>query len=225
DAAQAADADDAALAIASAALLLAEHAAQPQASADGDGVPPGASPWAARDGWRIGTAAPRRVVLDQAGGGRHVLHVAGSAGDYRMDIDGRLHEVQGARAGAEGDAAILAARLDGVGLRQRVVVDGHRVQVHDGQRRWIFTQVVAHAEGLARAAGSGDRVLAPMPGRVVVARVQAGDRVVQDQEVLVMEAMKMELALKAPRDGVVAELRVHEGDFVDADAVLVVLEP
>ena len=41
---------------------------------------------------------------------------------------------------------------------------------------------------------------------------------------LVLEAMKMELALKAPRDGVVAEVRAAAGDFVEADAVLVVLE-
>jgi 3-methylcrotonyl-CoA carboxylase alpha subunit len=54
--------------------------------------------------------------------------------------------------------------------------------------------------------------------------VAVGATVRQGQELLVMEAMKMELALKAPRDGVVADLRVAEGDFVDADAVLVALE-
>jgi 3-methylcrotonyl-CoA carboxylase alpha subunit len=49
--------------------------------------------------------------------------------------------------------------------------------------------------------------------------VQAG------QEVLVLEAMKMELALKAPRDGVVAEVRAASGDFVEADTPLLLLEP
>jgi 3-methylcrotonyl-CoA carboxylase alpha subunit len=39
-----------------------------------------------------------------------------------------------------------------------------------------------------------------------------------------MEAMKMELALKAPRAGVVKETRASSGDFVDADSVLVTLE-
>ena len=39
-----------------------------------------------------------------------------------------------------------------------------------------------------------------------------------------IEAMKMELALKAPRDGIVAEVRAAAGDFVEADAVLVTLE-
>jgi len=44
------------------------------------------------------------------------------------------------------------------------------------------------------------------------------------QELVVLEAMKMELALKAPRAGAVAELRAAAGDFVEADGVLVVLE-
>ena len=63
-----------------------------------------------------------------------------------------------------------------------------------------------------------------MPGRVVAVRVQAGDAVTAGQELLVMEAMKMELALKAPRDGTVAELRAQVGEFVEADATLAVLE-
>jgi len=64
-----------------------------------------------------------------------------------------------------------------------------------------------------------------MPGRVVVVKTRAGDRVTAGQELLVIEAMKMELGLKAPRDGIVAEVRAATGDFVDADAVLVTLEP
>jgi 3-methylcrotonyl-CoA carboxylase alpha subunit len=64
-----------------------------------------------------------------------------------------------------------------------------------------------------------------MPGRVVVVNVQPGDRVNAGQELLVIEAMKMELGLKAPRDGVVGEVRAAAGDVVEADAVLVTLEP
>jgi 3-methylcrotonyl-CoA carboxylase alpha subunit len=48
--------------------------------------------------------------------------------------------------------------------------------------------------------------------------VDAGD------VVLVLEAMKMELALKAPRAGTLADVRAQAGDFVEADAVLATLE-
>ena len=77
----------------------------------------------------------------------------------------------------------------------------------------------------ADAAGSSDlRVVAPMPGRIVLFKVAAGDRVTAGQELGVMEAMKMELALKAPRAGVVAGVQAKAGDFVEADAVLIRLE-
>ena len=63
-----------------------------------------------------------------------------------------------------------------------------------------------------------------MPGRVVLVKARPGDEVVAGQELLVMEAMKMELAVKASRDGVVADVRAAAGDFVEADTVLVALE-
>ena len=74
------------------------------------------------------------------------------------------------------------------------------------------------------ASGGGNRVSAPMPGRVVVVKAQPGADVRAGEEVVVIEAMKMELSLKAPRDGRIAEVRATAGEFVDADAVLVVLE-
>jgi 3-methylcrotonyl-CoA carboxylase alpha subunit len=64
-----------------------------------------------------------------------------------------------------------------------------------------------------------------MPGRVVMIKAEPGEAVVAGQELLVIEAMKMELAIKSPRDGVVAELRAAAGDFVEADSVLATLEP
>jgi len=68
------------------------------------------------------------------------------------------------------------------------------------------------------------RIRAPMPGRVVLVQATPGQAVNAGDVVLVIEAMKMELALKAPRDGVVAEVRAVAGEFVEADAVLVSLE-
>ena len=68
------------------------------------------------------------------------------------------------------------------------------------------------------------RIRAPMPGRVVLVQAKPGQSVKAGDVMLVIEAMKMELALKAPRDGVVAEIRAQAGDFVEADMVLATLE-
>jgi len=60
-----------------------------------------------------------------------------------------------------------------------------------------------------------------MPGRIVLVKVKDGEKVEAGQELLVIEAMKMELSLKAPQATTIASLHAKAGDFVEADAVLV----
>ncbi|USU11579.1 ATP-grasp domain-containing protein [Sphingomonadaceae bacterium OTU29THOMA1] len=70
--------------------------------------------------------------------------------------------------------------------------------------------------------GEGDgAILSPMPGRVIAVLVSAGQAVSKGERMLVLEAMKMEQALLAPFDGVVAELKVVEGAQVPEDTLLV----
>lgn len=217
--APAAQARRARLAAATAALLQEEASTLAAAARSGDPT----SPWARADGWRLGHAGQRRLVLDD-GQARHTLIAHGSGGDYRIeDADGGAVVV-----GARLHDGALSARFDGEAHRLRLDADGgsgasSRLEVHDGERRWRFARVPAYRPADEAGGGAGDRALAPMPGRIVLIKTQVGDRVVEGQELLVMEAMKMELTLRAPRDGEVAEIRVAAGDFVEADAALVVL--
>ena len=66
-------------------------------------------------------------------------------------------------------------------------------------------------------------LVAPMPGKVLMVDVQAGDRVRAGQVLVVMEAMKMEHQITAPADGEVAEVRASVGDQVDNGELLVVI--
>ena len=67
-------------------------------------------------------------------------------------------------------------------------------------------------------------VTAPMVGKVLSIPVKVGDRVAEDDTVLVMEAMKMEVPIVAPSGGVIKEIKVAPGDTVESDAVLAVIE-
>ena len=67
-------------------------------------------------------------------------------------------------------------------------------------------------------------VTVPMEGKVVRINVKVGDRVNEDDEVLIMEAMKMEMPVMASGPGVVKEIKVNVGDTFVADAVLMVVE-
>jgi 3-methylcrotonyl-CoA carboxylase alpha subunit len=118
----------------------------------------------------------------------------------------------------------LGLRIHGQARRFRVLRHGTRLTLHDGEQRTTVETVPAYRRADAAEASGSGKIVAPMPGRVVLVKAQPGDAVAAGQELLVMEAMKMELAVKAPRDGVVADVRASAGDFVEADTVLVALE-
>ena len=81
----------------------------------------------------------------------------------------------------------------------------------------------SHAVSGSAAASDGS-LRAPMPGKIVATPAKVGDAVTKGQPVVVLEAMKMEHALIAPFDGVVANVGVAVGDQVSADTVLAVVE-
>ena len=67
-------------------------------------------------------------------------------------------------------------------------------------------------------------ILAPMPGKIIEILVEVGDQVEEDQELMVLEAMKMENVIPATDSGKVAEIKVKLDDTVNTNQVLVVLE-
>lgn len=66
-------------------------------------------------------------------------------------------------------------------------------------------------------------IKAPMGGKVIKVSVNVGDSIAEDDEVAVLEAMKMEMPILAEEDGTVAEVKVSAGETVEAEQVLVVL--
>ena len=204
------------LAAAAAAVLLHdEYTARETASTSSDPT----SPWALADGWRLGHASDRVLCL-LLRGERYLLHASGNAGAYRVRGDGFAVAVDGARI----EDGVLSARFDGVAHRYRAWADDFAARIHDGTRRLRFERVPAFEIATEASAGGGNRVTAPMPGRIVLVKVKAGDTVESGQELLVMEAMKMELSLKSPRAGTIASVQASAGDFVEGDAVLATLE-
>jgi len=69
-----------------------------------------------------------------------------------------------------------------------------------------------------------EEVTAPLSGKVWKILVKVGDEVQYEDELLILEAMKMENPVYAPADGKVAAIKVAEGDQVEPDQVLIVIE-
>jgi 3-methylcrotonyl-CoA carboxylase alpha subunit len=199
------------LAAAIAWLLHEERAAIEAGRASGDPH----SPWSRADGWRAGHRGKRIVALDEHGR-RDEIAAFGADGTYSLRLGDASHAIEAAAIDGEG---WLSASIDGMTARWRVFIDSDRIVVHDGERRRVFIHAPAFAPAAATAE-SGDRIVAPMPGRIVLVKAKAGDEVAAGDEVLVMEAMKMELTLRAPRAGRIDSVQAAPGDFVEADAVL-----
>lgn len=67
-------------------------------------------------------------------------------------------------------------------------------------------------------------VIVPMEGKVVKINVKVGDTVKADDEIIIMEAMKMEMPVASPASGVVKEIKVAVGQTFAADSVVMVIE-
>lgn len=78
--------------------------------------------------------------------------------------------------------------------------------------------------GSVETAGGGDMIVSPMPGLVKKVSAGKGDAVSRGDPLVVLEAMKMEHTLSAPRDGKIAEVAVQEGDQVEDGNILISLE-
>jgi acetyl-CoA carboxylase biotin carboxyl carrier protein len=67
-------------------------------------------------------------------------------------------------------------------------------------------------------------VTVPMVGKIVSVSVKVGDRVEENDQVAVLEAMKMEMPIVAPAGGVVKEICVSAGQEVEAEATIAIIE-
>jgi acetyl/propionyl-CoA carboxylase alpha subunit len=163
------------------------------------------------DGWRLaGPPAAQLVALDE------VVEVDRAGGLVR-DHTGP-HTVRD--LSAEWHTVVLD--VDGDRHWAAVNAQEHFVEVvHHGQRHLFERPDVFGDHG--PAAGDGT-LLAPMPGTVLAVNVVEGQAVAEGETLEVMEAMKMELALKAPFAGTVGTVGVTVGELVKLGATLFVVE-
>jgi acetyl-CoA carboxylase biotin carboxyl carrier protein len=70
----------------------------------------------------------------------------------------------------------------------------------------------------------GTPVTVPMVGKIVAVTVKVGDKIEENDQVAVLEAMKMEMPVVAPITGTVKEIHVTAGQEVEAEAVIAVIE-
>ena len=133
----------------------------------------------------------------------------------------------------DGVAFAIAVEPAGPGTFVLAQGDERRVFhcVRDGSTLHLFWEGAAYRleeqkEGArpAHRRDKGGGLEATMPGKVIAVKASPGQAVKKGEEVVVVEAMKMENALRAPRDGTIKTVAVKVGDMVGPGSVLVELE-
>lgn len=146
---------------------------------------------------------PREVRLTRSGDGATVW------------IDGRA-----LATGCRPAGGAVEVTVDGRSETVWVAVHRDTVYVHARGRAWTL-EVTNPAEARLRTGGGADAALAPMPGVVIALRVAPGEQVSAGQVLAVIESMKLQTEIKAPRDGVVDRVLVGVGDGFAQGAALV----
>ncbi len=202
-----------------AALAEVEHDARVAANAASPAE--SASPWSKLDGWRLNGRAPRRMVFEHGDVSREVDAVWRGAGAWTLTVDGGQHD---AMVNAHGHG-LLTVAIGDRRIGASVVARGDRRHVFVGgsHAAMRFVDPLGAAAGEHEEAGSG--LSAPMPGKVIALVASPGASVDKGAALLVLEAMKMEHTITAPRAGVVRSFRYAAGDQVVEGAELVDFEP
>lgn len=160
-------------------------------------------------------------------GAEHELEIEETSGhSYTVRLGVKRFDIDLRSAGAASFSILVDDRAfdfdvtqqsDEIAVSSRAGV--YRVSLIDERRR-----AMRSAAGGGRQMSGPAQLRAMMPGRVVKVLVKAGDQVEANQGVLVVEAMKMENEIKAPKAGRVVEVKVAEGQTVEKGVVMVVIE-
>jgi glutaconyl-CoA/methylmalonyl-CoA decarboxylase subunit gamma len=111
--------------------------------------------------------------------------------------------------------------VDGEGTSWSATVDGRTFQIEIPDAAPV-TKKKRSGSGKKKKSGT---VSANIPGKVVTVEVKAGDEVVEGQVILILEAMKMQNEIQAPISGTVSSVNCEEGQAIEANIPLVIIEP
>lgn len=164
--------------------------------------------------YRVGEKVVRVGVRPASG--------AGPGRRYAVAIDGRAVEIELLR----NEGGVLLVRAGDRLIEGAVAAAGDRRAVQCAGRTPVEIELATAATARRRhREGSDDTLSATMHSQVVAVLVKPGDPVARGAPLVVLEAMKMEVRLTAPHDGVVREVTCKVGEVVERGRVLVAVAP
>ncbi len=156
-------------------------------------------------------------------GSRHAAEITLQGGALTCEIDGKT--VRGTILQTAPPAYVIRLE-DGRILSCAVTVQGGITSISCNGQLWLISVAEVYGEMSPDNEDSGGtaELRAPMPGRIVAVPVTTGSAVQRGDPIVVIEAMKMQNALSAPRAGTIQQIHVRSGDAVEAGQLLAKIE-
>ena len=175
------------------------------------------NPWHYTNSFRLNQSATETLRFENKQAQQLNVQVTTLADNaWNISLNNESHTV---KARALNDQ--IQYEVDGKWFTARVIVHGERIWVYDGQGESEFTYFNHDFNQQDELAGS---LTAPMNGTIIQIDSQAGQKVIAGDVLMIMEAMKMEHAIKAPSDGTIKEVSFNVGDLVDEGSLLIEME-
>ena len=146
-------------------------------------------------------------VLVRIGGKEHTLRMLKSGtNEFEFILDNTFHHAKILQSGSS---------------EVRVIIDGQPITVKKHSK---LTEVLEKASALGGVGGGDRNLTSQIPGRVVNIAAKTGTDVKKGDVIVVLESMKMQVAVKAHKDGSLKEIKVKQGASVARNDVLAVIE-
>ncbi|WP_248723178.1 acetyl-CoA carboxylase biotin carboxyl carrier protein subunit [Seonamhaeicola sp. ML3] len=117
------------------------------------------------------------------------------------------------------EAEIVSSNFDKKSYQIKINNTSYNVDIHDDLD--LLIKKMGFASGNSQKINS---IKAPMPGLILEINVKAGQTIEENDNILILEAMKMENVITSPRDGIVKSVHVKKGDAVDKNHLLIEFE-
>jgi biotin carboxyl carrier protein len=149
----------------------------------------------------------KNSVLVKIGGKQHTLRLLKTGtNEFEFMLDNTFHHAKILQSGS---------------AEVKLIIDGQPLTVKKHSK---LTEVLEKAAALGGAGGGDRNLTSQIPGRVVNVAAKAGTDVKKGDVIVVLESMKMQVAVKAHKDGTLKEIKVKQGASVARNDVLAVIE-
>jgi biotin carboxyl carrier protein len=149
------------------------------------------------------------------------------AGDFLFEIDGKEYNLKILQSKSDEFEFILGNTFHHVKIlsstetKYKLFIDGVIIEIKKQSKITEIIEKSLSAKGIVSRANT---ITSQIPGRVVKVSVSKDDMIKEGDPILVLESMKMQIAIKSNKDGIVKEIKVKEGSTVSRNEVVAIID-